>query len=86
MSPDSDVVGVPKEGASWQQIKANHCNGETYTATLVIISARGKRVEKSVTFRYSGKATRRQAGDIDYGCTNVSVVNVKSANSNTTTS
>jgi hypothetical protein len=80
---DPSAVGVPKEGASWEQIQANHCNGETYTATMVIVPVQGSKRKLSVTFKYSGKATQRDALDIDYGCTNVSVVRTEGENTTT---
>jgi hypothetical protein len=80
---DPDAVGVPKQGASWEQIQANHCNGETYTATLVIVPVQGSKRKLSVTFKYGGKATQRSAGSTDYGCTNVSVVSTERENTTT---
>jgi hypothetical protein len=80
---DPSAVGVPKEGASWEQIQANHCNGETYTATVVIVPVQGSKRKLSVTFKYSGKATQRDALDVDYGCTNVSVVSTERENTTT---
>lgn len=80
----SSAVGVPKQGATWKQIQRNHCNGETHTATLVVVPVQGQTHRQPVTFKYSGQATQRDSMDVDYGCTNVSVVSIETETSNTT--
>lgn len=74
------AVGIPKEGATWPQVKRNHCNGEQHPATLVVIPGQGPMHRLTVTFKYAGKAARNGPMDTDYGCTNVTVVSTERAN------
>jgi hypothetical protein len=70
------AVGVPKDSASWQQVKTNHCNGEQYPASLVIESGQGPTHRLTVTFKYAGTAARKGSYSTDYGCTNVTVTSI----------
>jgi hypothetical protein len=47
------AVGVPNDGASWQQVTTNHCNGEQHPATLVV-PGHGPTYRLTVTFKYAG--------------------------------
>lgn len=73
--PSEEAVGVPKQGASWKQIKNTQCNGQQYSATLVVVPKQGSKHQKSVTFKYGGNAVRGQSFATDYQCTNVTVTN-----------
>lgn len=84
-TPKNGAVGVPNQGASWQQIKNNHCNGEHHPATLVVVPEHGAPHKRTVTFKYGGTAARQDSHDTDYGCTNVSVVNSQPATTSTPT-
>lgn len=84
-TPKEGAVGVPKQSASWQQIKNNHCNGEHHPATLVVVPEQGAPHTLTVTFEYGGTAARQDSRDTDYGCTNVSVVNSQPTNTSTPT-
>lgn len=75
LRPPEEAVGVPKQGASWNQIKENQCNGQQHTAMLVVIPKQGDERRMSVTFKYGGNAVRGDAVATDYECTNVTVTN-----------
>lgn len=83
--PLANAIGVPKQGASWNQIQRNHCNGTQYTSTLLVATTRGKRTF-AVTIDYGGTTADPAPLDIQYACTNVSVVGIKPTNSSTPTS
>lgn len=78
--PKQGAVGVPKEGTTWEQLKANHCNGEQYSASLVVVPKYGDKHRRTVAFKYAGDVARRSAGP-GYFCTDTSVT---SAETNTT--
>lgn len=84
-TPKNGAIGVPNQGASWQQIKTNHCNGEHHPATLVVVPEHGAPHRLTVTFKYGGTAARQRSTDTDYGCTNVSVVSTQPTNTSTPT-
>jgi hypothetical protein len=83
--PQQGAVGVPKEGASWDQLKRNHCNGEQYQATLVVVPKYGHAHRRTVTFKYAGEADRRSFGP-GYFCTRATVVSIDRKNTSTSTS
>jgi hypothetical protein len=85
-TPGNGSVGVPNEGASWKEITAKYCNGQQHPATLVVIPQQGAPHRRTVTFKYGGKAVRKQTFNTEYGCTNVTVVSMGRKNTSTSTS
>jgi hypothetical protein len=81
---EQGAVGIPKQSASWAQVKRTHCNGEQHPATLLVIPWQGPTHRLTVTFKYAGHAARQRQRDTDYGCTNVSVVSIERANTTAT--
>lgn len=71
------AVGVPEQDTTWTQVKRTHCNGEQHAATLLVIPDQGPTHRLTVTFKYAGRAARKGPREIDYGCTNVSVVSTE---------
>lgn len=80
---DQSAVGVPEQGASWEEIKETQCNGQQHSATVVVVPEQGSTQRLSVTFKYGGEAVRGQSFATDYECTNVTVTNTEAANTTT---
>lgn len=76
---DQNAVGVPEEGASWEQIKENQCNGQEHPASVVVMPEQGTQRRLSVTFKYDGEAIRGQSFDTDYECMNVTATDIEAA-------
>jgi hypothetical protein len=79
-SPRPHTWGAPKNGASWETIQANYCQGNQHPATIVVAPMNLEPQRATATLRWGGMATRRQRLDTDYACTNVAVTDISNQN------